>query len=84
MWSHRTSLVRRRRSTWRVGGVLELIPYVPTAQQIRASAAMVSYAGGLTVGITADAETLPDADRLIAAVGQEFSDLVAERGRSRA
>lgn len=64
--------------------VLELIPYVPTAQQVRASAAMVSYAGRLTVGITADADALPDADRLIAAVGQEFSDLVAERGHSRA
>jgi diacylglycerol O-acyltransferase len=45
---------------------------------------MVSYAGRLTVGITADADALPDADRLIAAVGQEFSDLVAERGHSRA
>jgi len=45
---------------------------------------MVSYAGRLTVGITADAEALPDADRLSAAVGQEFSDLAPERGRSRA
>jgi diacylglycerol O-acyltransferase len=61
--------------------VLELVPYVPTAQEIRASAAMVSYAGRLTIGITGDAEALPDVDRLIVAVGREFSDLVAELGR---
>lgn len=61
--------------------VLELVPYVPTAQRIRASAAMVSYAGRLTVGITGDAEALPDVDRLIVATGREFSDLVAALGR---
>jgi diacylglycerol O-acyltransferase len=42
---------------------------------------MVSYAGRLTIGITGDAEALPDVDRLIVAVGREFSDLVAELGR---
>jgi len=63
--------------------VLELMPYVPTAQEIRATAAMVSYAGRLTIGITGDAEALPDVDRLIVAVGREFGDLVAELGRPR-
>lgn len=63
--------------------VLELVPYVPTAQEIRASAAMVSYAGRLTIGITGDAEALPDVDRLVVAVGRELGDLVAELGRPR-
>jgi diacylglycerol O-acyltransferase len=58
--------------------LLELAPYVPTAQQIRVSAALVSYAGRVTIGITADAAALPDSDRLITAVGRELDDLVAE------
>lgn len=61
--------------------VLELVPYVPIAQEIRATAAMVSYASRLTIGITGDAAALPDVDRLIAAVGRELGDLVAELGR---
>jgi diacylglycerol O-acyltransferase len=60
--------------------VLELVPYVPTAQEIRATSAMISYAGRLTIGITGDAAALPDVDRLIAAVGRELGDLVAELG----
>ncbi len=60
--------------------VLELMPHVPSAQQIRASAAMVSYVDRLTIGITGDAVTLPDVDRLIAAVGRELDDLMADDG----
>ena len=55
--------------------VLELIPFVPIAQEIRASAAMLTYAGRLTISITGDADALPDLDRLIAAVGQELHEL---------
>jgi diacylglycerol O-acyltransferase len=36
---------------------------------------MVSYAGRLTIAITADAEALPDADRLVAAVASELETL---------
>jgi diacylglycerol O-acyltransferase len=61
--------------------LLELLPYVPIAQQIRASAAMVSYAGRLTIGITGDADALPDVDRLIGAVGRELGELAAQLGR---
>jgi diacylglycerol O-acyltransferase len=63
--------------------LLELVPYVPAAQEIRASAAMVTYAGRLTVGITADGEALPDVDLLIGAVERELGDLVTALGRSR-
>ncbi|TRY17310.1 DUF1298 domain-containing protein [Tessaracoccus rhinocerotis] len=57
--------------------VLELIPFVPIAQQIRASAAMLTYAGRLTISMTGDADALPDLDHLIAAVGAELHDLSA-------
>ncbi|TQJ50923.1 WS/DGAT/MGAT family acyltransferase [Phycicoccus sp. SLBN-51] len=60
--------------------LLELVPYVPIAQEIRVSAAMVSYAGRLTIGITGDSEALPDADRLVVAVGRELGHLVEELG----
>lgn len=56
--------------------VLELVHYVPTAQEVRTTTAMVSYAGRLTIGITGDAEALPDVDRLVEAVGMELADLV--------
>lgn len=61
--------------------LLELVPYVPIAQEIRVSAAMVSYAGRLTIGITGDSEALPDADRLVVAVGRELGHLVEELGQ---
>ena len=50
---------------------------MPVAEEIRATAAMVTYAGRLTVGITGDADALPDVDRLVDAVGQELAELVA-------
>lgn len=55
--------------------VLELIPFVPIGQQIRASAAMLTYAGRLTISITGDADALPDLDHLIAATGEELHEL---------
>jgi diacylglycerol O-acyltransferase len=59
--------------------LLELVPWVPTAQEIRVSAAMVTCAGRMTISITGDARALPDVDDLVAAVGQELTDLVAIR-----
>ena len=55
--------------------VLSMIPYVPTAQEVRSCTALVSYAGRLTIAITAVAEALPDADRLVAAVASELETL---------
>lgn len=56
--------------------VLAMLPYVPTAQEIRSCTAMVSYAGRLAIAVTADAEALPDADRLVAAVAGELECLL--------
>jgi diacylglycerol O-acyltransferase / wax synthase len=67
--------------------VLEMVPYVPVAEEIRATAAALTYAGRLTVAITGDADSLPDVHRLVDAVGQELADLVgapaADDGASR-
>ncbi|GAA2477258.1 wax ester/triacylglycerol synthase family O-acyltransferase [Terrabacter carboxydivorans] len=57
--------------------VLAMLPYVPTAQEIRSCTAMVSYAGCLTIAVTADDDALPDADRLVEAVGGELECLLA-------
>ena len=62
--------------------VLEMAPYVPVAEEIRATAAMLTYAGRLTVGITGDADSLPDVDRLVDAVGLELRELVGGRGHA--
>lgn len=60
--------------------LIELVPWVPVAQEIRASAAAVSYDGRLTIGITGDCGSLPDVDRLVVAVGHELHALVAALG----
>ncbi|HET8988465.1 MAG TPA: wax ester/triacylglycerol synthase family O-acyltransferase [Humibacillus sp.] len=62
--------------------LIELVPWVPTAQEIRLSTAMVTCAGRMTIGITGDAAALPDVDRLISAVEHELTDLVAADHRS--
>jgi diacylglycerol O-acyltransferase len=55
--------------------LLELIPWLPTAEEVRVSTAMVTCAGRLTIGITGDAAALPDLDDLVAAVARELTDL---------
>ncbi|MGN8244585.1 wax ester/triacylglycerol synthase family O-acyltransferase [Cellulomonas soli] len=57
--------------------VLELVPYVPLGQGVRVCAAMVSCGGRLTIGVTGDAEAVPDLDRLVLAVGEELRTLAA-------
>jgi diacylglycerol O-acyltransferase len=55
--------------------LLELIPWVPTAEEVRVSTAMVTCAGRLTIGITGDTAALPDLDALVAAVARELAEL---------
>jgi diacylglycerol O-acyltransferase len=61
--------------------LVELVLWVPTAQEIRVSTAMVTCGGRMTISITGDARALPDVDDLIAAVGRELADLVSIRRR---
>jgi diacylglycerol O-acyltransferase len=61
--------------------LLELVPYIPVALDVRCTFALVSYADRLTIGITTDAVALPDVDRLVDAVGLSLHEL-AEVSRS--
>jgi diacylglycerol O-acyltransferase len=61
--------------------LVEFVPYIPVALDVRCTFAMVSYAGHLTIGITADAAALPDLDRLVESVGLALREL-AEVSRS--
>jgi diacylglycerol O-acyltransferase len=55
--------------------LVEFVPYIPVALDVRCTFALVSYADHLTIGITADAAALPDLDRLVESVGQSLREL---------
>ncbi len=71
------------REVRQLGGrqLLDLVPYIPVALDVRCTFALMSYADRLTIGITADAVALPDLDRLVESVGLALHDL-AEVSRS--
>jgi diacylglycerol O-acyltransferase len=60
--------------------LLEFVAYIPVALDVRATFALVSYAGRATIGITADAAALPDLDRLVDSVGSALGELAAVSG----
>lgn len=55
--------------------VVRILPVMPLALEVRTSAALLTAAGGAAVGITADAEAVPDIDRLVAAVSGAWEQL---------
>jgi diacylglycerol O-acyltransferase len=57
--------------------LVEFVPYIPVALDVRCTFAMVSYAGRATIGITGDAAALPDLERLVESVGLALGDLSA-------
>ncbi|MGK3206767.1 wax ester/triacylglycerol synthase family O-acyltransferase [Amycolatopsis sp. MEPSY49] len=57
--------------------IVRIHPYVPIALRVRIGVAMLSYAGEVTFGITADADAVPDTDVLAKAIGREFPALLA-------
>ena len=61
--------------------LLEFVPYIPVALDVRSTCALVSYVDRLTIGITADAAALPDLERLVESVGRSLREL-AEVSRS--
>jgi WS/DGAT/MGAT family acyltransferase len=56
--------------------MLEGYPYAPIAGQVRVSVAVWSYVDDLAFGITADRDTTPDLDRLVAGVERAFAALL--------
>ncbi len=61
--------------------LLEFVPYIPVALDVRCTFALVSYADRVTIGITADSAALPDLDRLVECVEVSLREL-AEVSRS--
>lgn len=61
--------------------VLETFPYVPLANGVRISVAIMSYDGRLNVGVTGDYDTAPDIDVLCRGIEDSVGELVkaAER-----
>jgi len=58
--------------------VVELVPVTPVALDVRASWSMLSYAGRLTIAVTADADGVPDLDDLLSAVDEAMTEITAE------
>jgi diacylglycerol O-acyltransferase len=55
--------------------IVAMYPYVPIALRVRTGVAMLSYAGRLSFGITADADTVPETDFLAKAIEREVLTL---------
>ena len=54
--------------------VLEMVPTTPVTLDVRASWSMLSYAGRLTIAVTADADGVPEFDRLLSAVDASMKE----------
>jgi WS/DGAT/MGAT family acyltransferase len=53
----------------------ELHPYTPIGNAVRISIAILSYLDGVSFGITADYESVPDLDVLAAGIGRALAEL---------
>lgn len=62
----------------RVAGrpLVEIVPWMPIALEVRTSCALLSYAGRAAVSVTTDAASVPDVDRLLADLGASLDELV--------
>ncbi|MCS7484732.1 wax ester/triacylglycerol synthase family O-acyltransferase [Umezawaea endophytica] len=58
--------------------ILEILPYVPIALRLRTGVAVLSYAGTLAVGVTADYDSTPDVDLVVDTVQRTIGALTAE------
>jgi WS/DGAT/MGAT family acyltransferase len=56
--------------------MVEMLPYIPVAQDVRISVGIVSYDGRLGIGVTGDYDAVPDLDVLCEAIGDSLDQLV--------
>jgi len=71
-----TNVPGPRRPLYVLGRKLtELHPYVPIGNAVRISIAILSYLDGVSFGITADYESVPDLDVLAAGIGRAVAEL---------
>ena len=54
----------------------DVFPFVPLAANLAMGVAVVSYAGTLGFGFSADPETVPDVDALAPALHESLAELV--------
>lgn len=57
--------------------IVEILPYVPIAFRLRTGVAVLSYAGTLAIGVTADYDSTPDVDLLVDTVERTVEALIA-------
>jgi diacylglycerol O-acyltransferase len=60
--------------------MLEAVPFVPLAGQVRVGVAIFSYDGALKFGVTGDYDTAPDIEVLCTGIEQGMAELVAAAG----
>ncbi|WP_433229784.1 wax ester/triacylglycerol synthase family O-acyltransferase [Actinomadura formosensis] len=58
--------------------MLEMDPYIPIAAGLRVSIGVVSYDGGLSFGVTADRDAVPDLGTLCAGIRDGIDELLKE------
>jgi WS/DGAT/MGAT family acyltransferase len=56
--------------------MIEMLPYIPVAQDVRISVGIVSYDGHLGIGVTGDYDAVPDLDVLCGAIEASLDELV--------
>ena len=81
-----TNLAGSRRPLYFLGArILEMYPFVTVTANLGITIGVVSYDDALGVGITVDADTVPDVTELVAAIARAADDLVraSERHRRR-
>ena len=61
--------------------LVEIIPYVPIAAEVRTGVAIFSYCGDLTFGITGDFAASPDLDVLARGIEHDVAELLAAARR---
>jgi hypothetical protein len=57
--------------------LVSMYPYLPLAQQIRASTAVFSYNGVLFFGVTGDYDAVPDVEEITAGIDEGMAELLA-------
>jgi WS/DGAT/MGAT family acyltransferase len=76
-----TNVPGPRESRWLCGArALELRPLVPIADGLGLGLAVFSYDGWLHIGLAADADLVPDLEKLEQALGEAFASLLGANG----
>ena len=59
--------------------LLEMVPYIPIALDVRSTVAMVSYGGRVSISVTTDASALPEAGEIAHDISDSLRELAAPR-----